>query len=128
MQGTSDKQILQAECPRQTSRFGCSKLQPMARTRDPMNDRIRINLKLFRQETGMSTDDAARASGIPLDNLRRYESGGSGVPSDVLFKLAEIYGHSVDDFALEHPPRANLTARPMFHLSTTPGMDVDEKE
>ena len=76
----------------------------------------------------MSTDDAARASGIPLDNLRRYESGGSGVPSDVLFKLAEIYGHSVDDFALEHPPRANLTARPMFHLSTTPGMDVDEKE
>lgn len=92
-----------------------------------MNERIRNNLKKFRIEAGMSTDEAAQASGIPVDNLRRYETGGSGVPSEVLFKLAEIYGHSVDDFAMESPPKANLSNRPMFHLRTTPGMDIDDK-
>ena len=128
MQATIAEQNLQADKPRQTSRFGCRKLQPVARTRDPMNDLIRKNLKAFRLEADMSTDAAAQASGIPLDNLRRYETGGSGVPSDVLFKLAEIYGHDVADFAMEHPPKANLSGRPVFHLRTTPGVDVDEKE
>lgn len=76
----------------------------------------------------MTTEQAAQTSGVPIDNLRRYESGKSGVPSDVLRKLAVIYGHSMDDFFLTAPPKAKLNERPVFHLMTTPGADVDPKK
>lgn len=75
----------------------------------------------------MTTEQAAQTSGVPVDNLRRYESGKSGVPSDVLRKLALIYGHAMDDFFLSAPPKAKLSERPAFHLTVLPGAEVDPK-
>lgn len=92
-----------------------------------MNDVIKKNLRTFREEAGLTTNDVAQTTGIPVDNLRRYEGGKSGVPADVLRKLADVYGHAMEHFFMESPPKADLSSRPMFHLSTLPGMDVDEK-
>jgi transcriptional regulator with XRE-family HTH domain len=93
-----------------------------------MNDLVRKNLKKFRDEAGMTTEQAAQISKLSVDNIRRYESGKSGVPSEVLRRLAVIYGHSMDDFFLEAPPKARLTERPVFHLMTMPGTEVDQKK
>ena len=93
-----------------------------------MNDRIKENLKKFRLESGLTSDQVAQISGVSVDNLRRYEGGGSGVPSEVLHKLAGIYGHSMEDFFMEHPPEPDLASRPAFHLRTLPGVEIDEKK
>lgn len=100
----------------------------MARTRDPQNDLIRRNLCEFRKGAKLTTEQAAQLSGVSIDNLRRYESGKSGVPADVIRRLAPIYGHTMEDFFLESPPAPNLSARPHFHLSVLPGVDVDRAQ
>lgn len=101
--------------------------QPMARTRDPRNDLVIKNLKKAREVAGLSTDQAAQASTVPVDNLRRYEAGKSGVPSDALRKLAATYGHKMDDFFEPTLPKPNLAARDPLRLMALPGMDVDEE-
>lgn len=100
----------------------------MGKTRNPENEIVRQNLKRFREEAKMTTDAAAQASGISVDNIRRYEGGGSGVPANVLKALGEVYGHAMEDFFAVSPPKANLGARPHFFLRTLPGVDVDEKQ
>lgn len=89
--------------------------QPMARTRDPMNDVVTKNLQAFRIEAGFTSEEASRMSGVNIDSLRRYESGRSSPPGDVIRKLARIYGRTMDDFYEEHPPKADPTALPVFH-------------
>lgn len=101
--------------------------QDMGKTRDPQNDLVVERLKKFREEAGLSQDEAAQFSGVPVDNLRRYERGASGVPADVLRELARIYGHAMDDFYAAVPPKADLANRPTYHLKTLPGMQLDEK-
>lgn len=98
----------------------------MSKTRDPLTEVIRRNLIKFRDESGLSQADAADASGVSLDNLRRYEKGGSGVPATVLQQLATAYGHKAGDFYEENPPAAALSDRPVFFLRTMPGVEVDE--
>lgn len=100
--------------------------QVMAKTRNPENEIVRANLKRFREEANMTTDAAAQASGLSVDNIRRYEGGGSGVPANALKALGEVYGHAMEDFFAVAPPKANLGARPHFFLRTLPGVEVDE--
>jgi transcriptional regulator with XRE-family HTH domain len=102
-------------------------VREMAKTRDPANEIVRDNLRKFRVEAELTTDQAAQASEVPVDNLRRYESGKSGIPASELRKLAVVYGHAMEDFYAKHPPHANLTDRPTYFLRTLPGMDVDEE-
>jgi len=99
----------------------------MAKTRDPGNEIIIRNLRKFREEAKLSTEEAAQASEISVDNIRRYETGRVGVPISALHKLGVIYGHKMDDFLMTDPPKADLAGRPVFHLRTTPGVEVDEK-
>jgi transcriptional regulator with XRE-family HTH domain len=101
--------------------------QDMAKTRDPSNDLVAKNLKAFRAESGLTTEQAAQMSGVSVDNLRRYERGDSGVPADALRALAAIYGHAMDDFYVEKPPKADLAGRPQFRLQTMPGMNISAK-
>lgn len=84
-----------------------------------MNEIVRKNLQRFREETGLTQERAALLSGVKLDNLRRYESGKSGVSPEALFHLARIYGHAMEDFYKEHPPRGDLAAVPLFHASAS---------
>ncbi len=97
----------------------------MARTRDPKNEIYRRNLKKFREAAQMTQEQAALASGVNLDNLRRYERGGSGISFDTFKRLAPIYGHAIEDFAMEEPPPPRLGERDPFHMAALPGMEVD---
>jgi transcriptional regulator with XRE-family HTH domain len=80
-----------------------------------MNDIVRKNLQAFRDEAGLTSEEASRMSGVNIDSLRRYESGRSGVPGEVIRKLARIYGRTMDDFYEESPPKADPAALPLFH-------------
>lgn len=102
--------------------------QHMAKTRDPEVEIVRKNLVEFRKRAGLTQDDAAQFSGVPVDNLRRYERGDSGVSADALRKLAVIYGHAMDHFYMEKPPAPDLAGRPAIHLKALPGQDLDEAE
>ncbi|MGN6105448.1 MAG: helix-turn-helix domain-containing protein [Kofleriaceae bacterium] len=95
---------------------------------DPRNLIIRENLQRFREEASMSQADAADASGVPLDNLRRYENGvTASVPHTVIATLAKVYGHAMEDFENPNPPPAKLEERPVFFLRTRPGAEIDQK-
>lgn len=97
----------------------------MSKTRDPLEEIIRRNIVRFREGADLSQAQAADLSGVPLDNLRRYERGESGVPASVLRQLADVYGHRVDDFYESDPPAAKLEDRPLLFLRSMPGTDID---
>ena len=99
----------------------------MGKTRDPQEEVIRRNLARFRDEAELSQAQAADLSGVPLDNLRRYEKGDSGVPATVLKLLADVYGHRVDDFYAVEPPKGDRAEVPVYFLRTFPGADIDEE-
>ena len=100
----------------------------MARSLDPLDEIVRVNLKRFREEVDLSQSEAAELSGVPIDNLRRYESGvTANVPGVVLYQLANVYGHTVDDFHQVDPPRAKREDLPMFFLRVRPGVQVDHE-
>lgn len=98
----------------------------MAAPPDSRDAIVRANLKRFREEAGYSQAEAAEASGVSIDNLRRYESGKTeSVPFGVIASLGPIYGHSLDDFTKANPPPAKRDDLPVFFLRTRPGVDVD---
>lgn len=93
---------------------------------EPLDEIVRANLKIFREEAELRQADAAELSGVPIDNLRRYELGiTSTVPGTALRLLSVIYGHMVDDFFQRDPPPPRLDDRPVFFLRTHPGVEVD---
>jgi transcriptional regulator with XRE-family HTH domain len=98
----------------------------MAKARDPQEILLLTNLVRFRKEAGLSQEQASVASGVPIDNLRRYENQ-VNVPNPIALKaLCEVYGHTVDDAYLEDPPPARESLRPTFLLKLMPGVeDVD---
>lgn len=99
----------------------------MARQMDPIEIRLLTNLVAFRKEAGLSQADAAQASGVPIDTIRKYENHQS-VPNPIALRdLCEAYGHSVDDVYMENPPPAKETLKPTFLLRLMPGVDVDEE-
>jgi transcriptional regulator with XRE-family HTH domain len=95
------------------------------RSRDPRSEIVIRNLRSFRAAVGMSQDDAATASGVPIDNLRRYESGTVTPPAHALLSLGEIYGHTVEHFFQSEPPQAKLEDRPMVFFRALPGVVPD---
>jgi transcriptional regulator with XRE-family HTH domain len=100
----------------------------MANPREPDYEIVRRNLRRFREEAEFSQAEAAEFSGVPIDNLRRYESGKTEkVPATVLAELGHIYGHRMEDFFESDPPKAKLDQRPTFALRTRPGAKVDAK-
>lgn len=101
--------------------------QVVARTRNPKNDIFVKNLRDFRDFVKMTTEEAAKFSGVSLDSLRRWEAGKT-VPSSTedLHRLGEIYGHAMDDFYLENPPPADLSRRRGLQLWALPGIDAPQ--
>lgn len=92
-----------------------------------MTDRVRDRLQKFRQEAGLTSEQLARVAGVKIDSLRRYESGGTGIPSDTLFRIARALGRSSDDFYVDDPPPADPTTLPRFHAWASPG-EMDDFE
>lgn len=98
----------------------------MPKVMDPDEIRLLENLVKFRKAAGLSQDQAALASGVPVDNLRRYENQ-VNVPGPMALKaLCEIYGHTVDDAYMVDPPPPRDSIKPTFLLKLMPGAeDVD---
>ncbi len=54
------------------------------------------NIKGVRKNKGMTQVEAAKELGITQSQYSRYESGFTNIPSDMLSKIADLFGVSVD--------------------------------
>lgn len=110
------------------------KMQVMAKAKDPHDERIRVNLVKFIEESGYSTNTVADLSGIPQANLGRYTRGENAVPASALPALAAVFGRSVNHFYEIDPPPVDIDeaapvffrARPGLELSAEDHKDIDE--
>src|SRR5690606_18192564 len=97
-----------------------------AKAVDPRDEIVRRNLIKFREDADLSQAQAGDLSGVPVDAIRRYETGVTAtVPGTVLSELAKLYGHSVDDFFMSNPPKPKLDEAPVLFLRSRPGVDID---
>lgn len=94
---------------------------------DKSDEIIRKNLAKFRNEAGLTLEEASQAAGISLDYLNKIEKGRRGVPgASLLRKLGEVYGHVVDHFFLETPPPLDRALMPAFAMKVL-AKDADPK-
>lgn len=99
-----------------------------AKAVDPRDEIVRRNLVKFREDADLSQAQAGDLSGVPVDAIRRYETGTTAtVPGTVLSELSKLYGHSVDDFFMTNPPKPKLDEAPVLFLRSRPGAKVDIK-
>ncbi|WP_298579370.1 LexA family transcriptional regulator [uncultured Olegusella sp.] len=81
-----------------------------------MSDKTR--LKAARQRVGMTQQDAADASGIPLGTIRRWEQGINEPDISSIIQLANLYRTTTDDLLGSKYANCHIiTARP---VDTTP--------
>lgn len=57
---------------------------------------MKTNLKVVRKSVGMTQQEAAKKSGIPLGTIRRWEQGVNEPDMESVIKLAQLYGTSTD--------------------------------
>lgn len=100
----------------------------MAKALDPVDERIRKNLVRFREECGLSQAQLADLSGVPMNNLSRYERGENAVPASVIDLLSAVFGRKPGDFYENEPgPAPKPEERNVFFLRTWPGVEIDDK-
>lgn len=97
---------------------------------DAIEERIRVNLNRFLDESGYSITMAADLAGIPQASLSRYIKGENAVPSDVLLPLAQVFGRKIEDFYDRAPPPApkNLEEHAPVFLRSRPGFQLTEED
>lgn len=98
----------------------------MAKAADPRDELVRANMVKFREESELSQAQVGDLTGIPVDAIRRYETGVTQtVPGTVLSELAKLFGRSMDDFFSTNPPKAKMDEAPVLFLRTRPGAEID---
>lgn len=97
---------------------------------DVIEERIRVNLNKFLDESGYSITAVADMSGVPQASLARYLKGENAVPSDVLLPLAQVFARKIEDFYDRDPPEApkNLLDHSPLFLRSRPGYPVTEED
>lgn len=63
------------------------------------SDAMARNIKVERVKRGWSQEDLAKASGVGLNSIARYETGNVVPGLDNALKLAKALGCSIDDIA-----------------------------
>lgn len=63
---------------------------------DGYKERIRQNIVLFREMRGMKKSELARLCGVASPTVTNWENGRNSLDVDMLFKVAEILGTTVD--------------------------------
>lgn len=63
-----------------------------------LSGHVGAKIKEFRVRRGMTQQDLAELMGTTKQTIGRYENGNRGVDQDKIFKLAEIFNCSIDDF------------------------------
>lgn len=94
---------------------------------DPRDEIVRANLIRFRKEADdMSQAELGDLSGVPVDAIRRYETGVTAtIPGTALSEFARVFGRSIDDFFNTNPPKARPQDAPVLFLRTRPGAEID---
>ena len=64
-------------------------------------------IKFFRESQGMSQEKLGELLGTTKQTVSRYETGKRSANQDVLFKLSDIFGVSIDEF---FPPREDYVS------------------
>lgn len=96
------------------------------RPADPRDEIVRTNLVAFREEADLSQAELGDLSGVPVDAIRRYEGGVTAtIPGTALSEFARVFGRSIDDFFMTHPPKAKPQEAPVLFLRARPGVEVD---
>jgi transcriptional regulator with XRE-family HTH domain len=86
---------------------------------------VRRNAINFRAENGISRPEAALRMGISESTLTKLERGERRFQVDLLFKMADAYGHQVEHFRMADPPPADLPKGPLVFYKTMPGFKLD---
>lgn len=93
---------------------------------DPRDELARENLIRFREEADLSQAELGDLSGVPVDAIRRYESGTTQtIPGTALSEFARVFGRSMDDFFMTNPPKAKPQDAPTLFLRARPGAKID---
>lgn len=87
------------------------------------------NLKKFRKEKGIGQIELAEKLGITQSSYSRYESGARDIPTDILSKLADYFGVTIDDILGraedEEQPQQTSFGRPIqIEYTPTPEAEV----
>lgn len=99
----------------------------MAKAPDPRDELVRRNMIRFREEADLSQAQVGDLTGIPVDAIRRYETGTTAtVPGTVLSELAKLFGRSMDDFFMTNPPKGKPEEAPVLWLRSRPNAEVDQ--
>ena len=101
-------------------------MQRVAKSPDLMDETIRKNIIKFREETKLSQAQVADLSGVPMNNLSRYERGENAVPASVIPLLAQVFGRDPGDFYKSTPgPPPDDAELDVYFLRVRPGRDED---
>lgn len=97
---------------------------------NPIEERLRVNLLLFLEQSGYSATQVADLSGIAAASLGRYMRGENAIQADALKSLAEVFGRSIEDFYQREPPpppKDLQTVQPVF-LRARPGVVLTDED
>jgi transcriptional regulator with XRE-family HTH domain len=91
---------------------------------------VRKNVVTFREEAGLTQQEAAHRLKMSVDAYRSWEQGRRTPERDSLVALSQLYGRPMDDFFLENPPRRKRPGLPTLELEVRfknfDGMTPDE--
>lgn len=73
-------------------------------------------IKKCRQQANLTQEQVAEAMGISRQAVTKWESGQSAPSTENLFKLAELFGTTVDLIIDDKPRKASSTAEELFHM------------
>lgn len=87
-----------------------SKGSPMGRERNPVDKssyqgRLALHLVALREAAGLTVQDVADRTGIPLSTLYAYEGGTRGIPADLYPQLAKLFRVTAAEFLPKFPAR-----------------------
>lgn len=91
---------------------------------------MRVNLRLFIEQSGYSAQEVADLSGITQASLSRYTRGENAIPGSALPSLAQVLGRKVEDFYDRDPPPIDrdVLARNFLFLKSRPGFEPTEED
>lgn len=98
----------------------------MGQRSDPqVTARVARNCLAFREESGLTQQQAAERAGVALSTLFKIEQGLSAPSPSTMMKLAGVYRRDVGDFTAATPPAAGPPPEtPTLALKTLPGADL----
>lgn len=87
-----------------------------------------LNIKKFRENSGISQAEAARRLGVSRQSYNNYELGKRECDYETLLKIAEIFNTSVESLLRDTIPEPEMTAEHLELMRLFDTLDDDSKE